>query len=55
MDSIKNWKNYLVRLDKEDDRDIQIPIFSIIQAEEFGNDNGCQLQYKNSDKVEGNQ
>lgn len=49
LESIKNYKKYLVCLDKENDRTNQIPILPIIKTEEFGNDNRRKLQSENTD------
>ena len=55
IESIKNYKNYLVRIDKEDDGINKISILPIIKSEELGTDNRCQLQLENSDITEGSQ
>lgn len=55
IESIKNYKNYLVRIDKEDDGINKISILPIIKPEELGSDNRCQLQLENPDITEGSQ
>jgi hypothetical protein len=54
LESIKNYKYYLVSLDKENnDRTNSLPILPILIKEEQRDDNRCKLQFENTDNSEG--